>query len=136
MRVVFDSNVLVAAFATHGVCHELFEHCLRNTTIIGSDFIAAEVERILVTKIKTPVKTASGIVDYLKSQLEWVTPQHQNIEKLRDPNDQMVIATALSGDADFLVTGDKDLLVLKQVQKTAIILPRDFWLKCQALGGR
>ena len=133
MRVVFDSNVLVAAFATHGVCHELFEHCLRNTTIIGSDYIAAEVERILVTKIKTPAKTASGITDYLKSQSEWVAPNHKHIEKLRDPDDQMIVGTALAGDADFLITGDKDLLVLKQIQKTIVISPRDFWLKCQAI---
>ena len=133
MRVVFDSNVLVAAFATHGVCHELFEHCLRNTTIIGSDFIAAEVERILVTKIKTPAKTVSEIIDYIKSRSEWVTPDHKHIDRLRDPDDQMIVATALSGNADFLITGDKDLLVLKQVQNIVIILPRDFWLMCQAI---
>ena len=132
MRVVFDSNVLVAAFATHGVCHELFEYCLRNTTIVCSDFIAAEVERILVTKIKTPAKTASEIIHYIKSQTEWVTPENQVTENLRDPDDQMIIATALFGEADFLITGDKDLLVLKQVKRTLMILPRDFWVKCQA----
>ncbi|MEI6437268.1 MAG: putative toxin-antitoxin system toxin component, PIN family [Candidatus Omnitrophota bacterium] len=131
MRVVFDSNVLVAAFATHGVCHDLFEYCLRNTTIVCSDFIAAEVERILVSKIKTPAKTASEIIEYLKIQTEWVTPDNKYVEGLRDPNDQMIIATALSGEADFLITGDKDLLVLKQVKKTVMILPRDFWIKYQ-----
>ena len=131
MRVVFDSNVLVAAFATHGVCHDLFEHCLKNTTIVCSDFITAEVERILVTKIKTPAKTASEIIEYLKTQMEWVTPDNKSIEGLRDPNDQMIISTALSGAVDFLITGDKDILVLKQVKKTVMILPRDFWIKYQ-----
>lgn len=131
MRVVFDSNVLVAAFATHGLCHDLFEHCLRNTIIVCSDFIAAEVERILVTKIKTPAKTASEIIEYLKIQSEWVTPDNKSIEGLCDPNDQMIISTALSGEADFLITGDKDLLVLKQIKKTVVILPRDFWIKYQ-----
>ena len=133
MRVVFDSNVLVAAFATHGVCHELFEYCLRNTTILCSDFIAEEVERILVTKIKTPAKTASEIIHYLKIQTEWVTPENKFIEDLRDPDDQMIIAAALAGEADFLITGDKDLLVLKRVKKTVMILPRDFWVKCQTI---
>ncbi len=131
MRVVFDSNVLVAAFATHGVCHDLFEYCLRNTTIICSDFIATEVERILITKIKTPSKTASEIIEYLKIQTEWVTPGNKIFQGLRDPNDQMILATALSGEADFLITGDKDLLVLKKVNKTIMILPRDFWIKYQ-----
>jgi uncharacterized protein len=131
MRVVFDSNVLVAAFATHGVCHDLFEYCLRNMTIVCSDFIAAEVERILITKIKTPAKTASEIIEYLKTQTEWVTPGNKSTQGLRDPNDQMIITTALSTEADFLITGDKDLLVLKKVNKTTMILPRDFWIKYQ-----
>ena len=131
MRVVFDSNVLVAAFATHGVCHDLFEYCLRNMTIVCSDFIAAEVERILGAKIKTPAKTASEIIEYLKIQTEWVIPDNKNAGGLRDPNDQMIIATALSGEADFLIAGDKDLLISKQVKKTVIILPRDFWIKYQ-----
>lgn len=126
-----DSNVLVAAFATHGLCHDLFEYCLRNTTIICSDYIASEVERILVTKIKTPSKTASSIVQYLKTQTEWVIPQVKRIENLRDPNDQMVLATALTGQVDFLITGDKDLLILKKINKFVIISPRDFWLKYQ-----
>ena len=131
MRVVFDSNVLVAAFATHGVCHDLFEYCLRNTTIVCSDFIAAEVERILGAKIKTPAKTASESIEYLKIQTEWVIPDNKNAGGLRDPNDQMIIATALSGEADFLIAGGKDLLISKQVKKTVIILPRDFWIKYQ-----
>lgn len=131
MRVVFGSNVLVAAFATHGVCHDLFEYCLRNTTVICSDFIADEVKRILVAKIKTPAKTASEIIEYLKIQTEWVTTDNKNVNGLRDPDDRMIISTAVSGQADFLITGDKDLLVLKQVKKTVMILPRDFWIKYQ-----
>jgi predicted nucleic acid-binding protein len=43
----------------------------------------------------------------------------------------MIIATAISGEADFLITGDKDLLVLEQVKKAVMILPRDFWIKSQ-----
>ena len=46
MRVVFDSNVLIAAFATHGLCHSLFEICLRSHEIVISDFILSEVEKI------------------------------------------------------------------------------------------
>ncbi len=132
MRVVLDSNVLVAAFATHGVCHELFEYCLRNTTILCSDFISGEVERILTQKIKIPAKNASEITEYLKHQTQWIVPGHEVLKTLRDPNDQMIISTALSGRADYLITGDKDMLVLKMVKKTIIISPRDFWIQCQA----
>jgi putative PIN family toxin of toxin-antitoxin system len=128
VKVVFDSNVIVAAFATHGVCHELFEYCLRNTIILCSDFISDEVERILVHKIKLPAKKASEIIQYLKSHAQWVDPEHEIVENLRDPNDQMVISTALTGGADYLITGDKDLLILKKIKKTVILSPRDFWI--------
>lgn len=131
MKVVFDSNVLVAAFATHGVCHELFEYCLRNTTILCSDFISSEVERILIHKIKIPTKKTSEIIHYLKDQTQWIVPEHVIVENLRDPNDQVVISTALSGGADYLITGDKDMLVLKMIKKIIILSPRDFWIHCQ-----
>ena len=131
MRVVFDSNVLVAAFATHGVCHDLFEHCLKNTTILCSDFIACEVERILIDKIKIPARKASEIIRYLKSQAQWISPERVVVENLRDPNDHMIIATALSGEADYLITGDKDMLVLKKIKRTIIISPREYWIRSQ-----
>lgn len=131
MRVVLDSNVLVAAFATHGVCSELFEHCLKNTTILCSDFIAVEVERILVDKIKIPTRKSSEIIRYIRNQAQWIIPESIIIGNLRDPNDQMIVATALSGKADFLITGDKDMLVLKKIKGTIMISPRDYWIRCQ-----
>ncbi|MBF0570493.1 MAG: putative toxin-antitoxin system toxin component, PIN family [Candidatus Omnitrophica bacterium] len=132
MRVVLDSNVLVAAFATHGVCHELFEHCLKYTTILCGDFIAGEVERILIDKIKIPARKSSEIIRYLKSQAQWISPERVVVENLRDPNDHMIIATALSGEADYLITGDKDMLVLKKIKRTIIISPREYWILCHA----
>ncbi len=133
MKVVFDSDVLVAAFATHGVCHELFEYCLRNTTILSSDFIADEVEWILTHKIKIPAKKTAEIIHYLMDQAQWIAPGPEIVENLRDPNDQMVIATALTGRADFLITGAKDMLILKKIKKNVILSPRDFWVRCQSV---
>ena len=131
MKVVLDSNVLVAAFATHGVCYDLFEYCLKNSTILCSDHIANEVEGILVQKIKIPAKKTSEIIHFLKQQAQWIVPENIIIENLRDPNYQKVMATALTGGAEYLITGDKDMLVLKMVKKTIILTPRDFWIHCQ-----
>ena len=131
MRVVFDSNVLVAAFATHGVCSEIFEHCLKNTTILCGDFIAGEVERILVDKVKIPAKKTSEIIHYIRNQSQWIMPERVTVENLRDPKEHMIIATALSGQADYLITGDKDMLVLKKIKRTLIISPREYWIRCQ-----
>lgn len=133
MRVVLDSNVLVAAFATHGVCYEIFEYCLRNTTILCSDFISQEVERTLIHKIKTPPKMVSNIIHFLKKQAQWIVPQQGSWEGLRDPDDFLILATALYGKADYLITGDKDLLILKETKEIIVISPRNFWIQCQAI---
>jgi putative PIN family toxin of toxin-antitoxin system len=44
----------------------------------------------------------------------------------RDPKDDYLLAYALVGQADYLVTGDEDLLVLKQIDQVKIVTPREF----------
>lgn len=66
MRIVFDSNVLIAAFATHGLCHSLFEIYLKSHQVVISDFILAEVEQKLLKKIKVPASSVREIVSYLE----------------------------------------------------------------------
>ena len=98
-----------------------------------SDFISLEVERILTHKIKIPAQKTSAIIHYLKDQTQWIVPELEVVENLRDPNDQLVIATALSGGVDYLITGDKDMLILKRIRKLVIVSPREFWIRCQSL---
>ncbi|PIP70614.1 MAG: putative toxin-antitoxin system toxin component, PIN family, partial [Nitrospirae bacterium CG22_combo_CG10-13_8_21_14_all_44_11] len=45
----------------------------------------------------------------------------------RDKDDNIIIGTALSGNAEFIITGDEDLLVLKTYKGIDIITPREFW---------
>ena len=45
----------------------------------------------------------------------------------RDPDNDVVLATALAGDCDCIITGDKDLLVLERFRKIPILAPADFW---------
>jgi predicted nucleic acid-binding protein len=43
MKVFFDTNVLVAAFISHGVCCDLFDYCLENHSVYTSDFVLKEL---------------------------------------------------------------------------------------------
>ena len=99
--------------------------------MLCSDFISQEVERILIHKIKIPAKKTSEIIQYLKNQTQWIAPERVIVENLRDPNDRMIIATAFSGEADYVITGDKDMPVLKKIKRTIIISPREYWIRCQ-----
>lgn len=44
----------------------------------------------------------------------------------RDPNDDMIIACAVDAEADYIVTGDEDLLMLKKFKNIIILNPRNF----------
>lgn len=50
----------------------------------------------------------------------------ETVDVVRDPDDNRLIEAALAGDADVVVTGDQDLLILQAVGKVRIMTPRDF----------
>ncbi len=127
MRVVLDTNVVVAAFATRGLCSEVFEVCLAEHSIVTSEHILMEVKEKLIDKIRLPENTVHEIVDYLRAQAETVVPEKLNGSVCRDKDDEKVIGTALSGYAGFIITGDEDLLLLKKYKGIRIATPREFW---------
>ncbi|MFH1703240.1 MAG: putative toxin-antitoxin system toxin component, PIN family [Nitrospirota bacterium] len=127
MRVVLDTNVIVAAFATKGLCLDIFEVCLLDHSIIISGYILLEVKEKLIDKIHLPQSSANDIVSYLRNQAEVVMPEEVHESVCRDKDDINIIGTALSGNARFIITGDEDLLSLKKYKNIAILTPREFW---------
>lgn len=127
MRVVLDTNVIVAAFAARGLCAEVFEVCIEKHSLIVSDYILAEVKEKLAQKIHLPQPYISEIITYLKNIAEIVNPAPIDSNVCRDSNDADIIGTAVGGGADLLITGDGDLLVLEEFMGVEIVTPRGFW---------
>lgn len=127
MRIVLDTNVIVAAFAARGLCAEVFEACVSGHTLVISQHILTEVNTILQKKLKLPKRIANDITNYLKDTAEEVKPETIDDSVCRDKDDLPIIGTATKGDADFIVTGDTDLLELKSYHGIDIITPREFW---------
>src|SRR5438552_6812080 len=127
MRVVLDSNVIIAAYATHGLCHSLFELRLIDHALIFSQDILDEVEDKLKSKIKIPPKVVKDILSFLKknSVLEEPTPLRPGI--CRDPKDIKILGLAVASHVDGLVSGDEDLLALGRIEGIPILSPRDFY---------
>ena len=127
MKVVLDSNVLLAAFGTRGLCEALLEACLAGHIVYLSMPILDEVNEHLTGKFKiTPVR-AHEILSFLKAECVLVRPAVVPSDACRDPDDLMVLGTALAADAECLVTGDKDLLSLKRYQDVLVLSPRAFY---------
>jgi putative PIN family toxin of toxin-antitoxin system len=127
MRVLLDTNVVIAAFAARGLCSEVFEVCLSEHTIVTSLHILEEVKEKLRIKLRLPLHVVDGIISYLTSVSEIVQPTGPFPSVCRDEDDDMVIAAAVEGHACVIITGDNDLLVLKKHGKIKIASPRDFW---------
>lgn len=133
MRVVLDTNVLIAAFASRGLCAEVFEICVESHSIILSDFILAEVREKLDQKVRLPRPHIKEIITYLKAMAEIVEPAPLAAGVCRDSDDLNIIDTAVSGGAELLVTGDADLLILKEFMGVNIVTPRGFWERLRAV---
>jgi putative PIN family toxin of toxin-antitoxin system len=127
MRVVLDTTVIVAAFAARGLCAEVFEVCVSGHSIVLSEHILSETQDKLIKKVKLPQKAALAIIDYLRGIAEIVTPVVLDKSICREKDDVIIIGTAISGLANFIITGDEDLLILKTYKDVKIVMPRQFW---------
>lgn len=127
MKLVLDTNVLIAALIAHGVCNELLEYCAINHEIILSAFILDELRDKLVRKFDFSSREAEDVIRLLKSRAVLVTPQALEESACRDPDDDNILGTAIAGSCECIVTGDQDLLDLQCVQGIRMINPSDFW---------
>ncbi len=127
MRIVIDTNVLIAAFISHGVCNELLQHCVLHHDVVLSQFILDEFKDKLADKFNFTIRVATAAVTLLKSRCSVVTTQSLPSPVCRDPDDDNVIATAISGTCGYIITGDKDLLDLGKTGDILIVSPNEFW---------
>ena len=127
MRVFFDTNVLLAAFATRGLCADLFAHVLLEHDLLVGDVVMGELRAKLRTRVKLPKKTIDEIEALLRDQVVVRTPaEHLNLG-ITDPDDEWIVAEALAGEADVLVTGDAALHKLGKRSPVPIVSPRGLW---------
>jgi len=126
VKVLLDANVVVAAFAAHGLCEALFEVCLDAHDLIISEALIAEIDKNLRKKIKLPSSTVSSIIDLLRENSQLYQPNPVQTDACRDPKDLHILGLAEAGGASCIVTGDKDLLILREFKRCKILTPRQF----------
>ncbi len=122
VRVVIDTNVLVSALIDDGKPRRLVVELLDKHTVILSRQMLAELADVL-SRDKFSV-TSSQVDRFVSSlvRISKIVPDNSQFKAvLEDPDDNKVLNTAVSGRADFIVTGDHHLLVLSQFKKTKIV---------------
>lgn len=124
MRIVFDTNVLFAAFVASGLCSELYETARDLGVIHISGFILDELADKLATKAGLSKPEIETVLTMVRRDSETVDVGPLDPPACRDPDDDWILSTALAAKADGIVTGDRDLLVLESFQGIAILTPR------------
>lgn len=127
MKILFDTNVLIAAFISHGSCFELFEHCSRQHDLFTSKYILSELQKNLQKKFKFSDSEIKQVINLLLSRLSVIDLITAIKPICRDKDDDNILAAALAVCCDCLITGDKDLLILKKYEGIPILKPLDFW---------
>ncbi len=130
MRVVFDTNVLVAAFVAEGICSKLLTRGRKKQFhLIVCPVILQEFDRVLIKKFSATRNETRSALQIVSEAIHSVVHPSQSVQSVcRDPDDEAILACALEARADYLVTGDVDLLKLKVFKGIRIVTPRNFEL--------
>lgn len=127
MRVCLDTNVLVAAIATRGLCADVLRTVLAEHELVVGEVILAELRRVLTRKFKVPADRVEAIAAIFAPFPLLRRPSAPSEIPVRDPGDRWILVTALAGAAEVLVTGDEDLLEIAEDAPIRILAPRAFW---------
>ncbi len=127
MRVFLDTNVLVAAFATRGLCEDVMRTALSEHELVVGRSVLVELRKILTRKLRMPAQEVEAVIYFIEEHAETVEPEQPAPWPERDPDDRWVVAAAIEGKVDLLVTGDRDLLDLDADLPFQIVTPRRFW---------
>ena len=123
VRVVVDTNVLVSALVGHGKPKMLVLRLFETHSLVLSNKMLAELMDVLSREKFKEVKSSKvgSFVSLLARGSKLVNPSSISRVVPEDPDDDLVLATAHAADADYVVTGDRHLLALKEFRGTRIV---------------
>lgn len=136
LRVVLDTNVLLSGIAYPASIPGKIMAAWRygSIEVLLSDYILEELRRVLprlAHRHGLSEVEMGDLVDILSIQAEVIEPLPGAEPDLRDVADQLVLGTLLAGfkssGADYLITGDKDLLALRE--RYPVVTPGEFWAR-------
>jgi putative PIN family toxin of toxin-antitoxin system len=127
LKVYLDTNVLVAAFATRGLCADLFQAVLADHHLVVGEVVLTELRRVLSRKLRMAPGMVEELEAFLRAQGEVVADAPPVALEIRDAADRLIVAEAIAGGAEVLVTGDGDLLSVAAGAPLPIVAPRAFW---------
>ena len=126
LRIVVDANVVISSLLFGGKPREFLRTAVqRRITIYTSLQIKTEILEVLRKKFQFSEVRIKNFEKENMAKFVVVYPL-KRISVVRDKDDNKILEAAVEGDCDYIVTGDKDLLVLKKYKNIQILTPMEF----------
>lgn len=132
MRVFLDTNILVSAAATRGLCADVLRQVLASHELLTSLEVLSELRRVLRTKFAVDQDLIDDFIWLMRQDTLLARPGQLPSVEIQDQDDLPILSAAISAGADVFVTGDKEILDVGQIGELAILSPRQFWEKLKA----
>jgi putative PIN family toxin of toxin-antitoxin system len=132
MKVLLDTNVLASAAATRGLCADVLREVLAEHELVICKQLTDELNRTLIDKFGVAPSLVREFLWLIRQDTTTVRPRATPEVTLKDKDDLGILAAAVAAVADVLVTGDRELQDLGQVERTVILSPRAFWNRLTA----
>ncbi len=127
MKIFFDTNVLVSGFIGRGHVFDVVQDCIYSHEIYYTDFVLNEFKSVLKSKFSLSQSSIANNIKTIKRHLTHGISALSAETICRDKSDNQVLADAYVNKVDVILTGDKDLLILKSYKKICIIPPSQYW---------
>lgn len=122
--IVLDTNIYISALLFKGSLIKVIQKADDEYSVCISDSLVDEVMKTLKNKFNVPNSIINEL-NVIFSGCDIYSPNNK-VDLCRDPNDNFLLELCKSCDAEYLITGDKDLLVLEVFENTSIITPAMF----------
>lgn len=126
-RIVIDTNVLISGIVFGGKSRQILDLLAEQSVIvIVAEEILTELRRKISSKFPEFIEDLNKVELLLKRDTVLIKLGATHINISRDTDDNKFIEAAILGKCSFIVTGDKDLLVLKSYENIRIVKPAEF----------
>ncbi len=126
-QVVIDTNVWISGLVFGGIPEKIIRLFVDGTLLVAtSEELLSELRRKVIQKFPVYSRYLAALEASIREKALVVELGTRSVNVGRDPNDNLVIETALVGMAEYIVSGDKDLLVLKEHEGVKIVMPAEF----------
>ncbi len=126
MRLVLDSNIYLSNFVFGGLTARVCTLCFEEHEVFISPYIKAELSDKLTNKFGYPPEKTAFVFQTIALVTQEVVPDNPMPTACRDVKDNAILQLCAYIDADYLITGDKDLLILNDFGTAKIVKPSAF----------